>query len=126
VVYLGFSAYLAAISLQRPLVTDPLVGYSARKPRAEGIDATRKALTVAITAAAGWALLLVVVGRLVPGPDGPGLIAFAPWLIGASLQVGLVFADLAIVALLPRNVLGLVFGHAFEASDVTKLTVDLA
>jgi O-antigen/teichoic acid export membrane protein len=86
VVYLGFSAYLAAISLQRALVTDPLVVYSARKPRAEGIDATRKALTVAITAAAGWAVLLVVVGRLVPGPDGPGLIAFAPWLIGASLQ----------------------------------------
>jgi hypothetical protein len=36
VVYLGFTAYLAAISLQRALVTDPLVVYSARKPRAEG------------------------------------------------------------------------------------------
>ena len=86
VVYLGFTAYLAAIALQRALVTDPLVVYSARQPRAEGIDATRKALTVAITAAAGWTVLLVVVGRLVPGPDGTGLIAFAPWLIGASLQ----------------------------------------
>ncbi len=86
IVYLGFTAYLAAITLQRALVTDPLVISWAGKPPEGRDDATRKALTVAISAAVFWTTVLVVLGVLVPAPDGPGLVIFAPWLIGASLQ----------------------------------------
>lgn len=96
VVYLGFSAYLASVALQRALVTDPLVVSSTRLPRDERIDASRKALTVVIGLGAVSTALIALVGLLLPGPDGRGLLVFVPWIMGASLQDlwrGVLFRD---------------------------------
>lgn len=86
VVYLGFSVYLMILTMQRALVTDPLVVASARHSAEERARAARKALAIVISAAVVASVLLLVVGLLIPAPDGLGLIVFVPWLASALVQ----------------------------------------
>lgn len=86
VVYLGFSAYLVAITMQRALVTSPLILASAgRAPQERAADA-RAALTVVISAAAVATALLLLLGLVLPSSVGAGLLLFVPWLSGALVQ----------------------------------------
>jgi O-antigen/teichoic acid export membrane protein len=86
VVYLGFSAYLVALTMQRALVSDPLIVSSAPYTSEIRANAARKALTVVISAAALSTLLLLLLGLVLPASLGEGLLLFVPWLIGALVQ----------------------------------------
>jgi O-antigen/teichoic acid export membrane protein len=86
VVYLGFSAYLLILTLQRALVTDPMVVASARHSAEERAASARRALSIVITAAVFASALLLTIGLLIPAPNGVGLIVFVPWLGMALVQ----------------------------------------
>ncbi|HEY7926539.1 MAG TPA: hypothetical protein VIG86_03850 [Candidatus Dormibacteraeota bacterium] len=86
VVYLGFSAYLVALTMQRALVTDPLIVSSARHTPQERVADTRAALAMVLSGAAMWTALLLVLGLTLPASVGAGLLLFVPWLIGALVQ----------------------------------------
>jgi len=84
VVYLGFAAYLMILTMQRALITDPLVVVSGRHSAAE--LPTRRGLAIVIGAASVTSMLLLVVGLLLPAPYGLGLLVFVPWLGIALVQ----------------------------------------
>ncbi|MEO6858659.1 MAG: hypothetical protein ABI323_08745 [Solirubrobacteraceae bacterium] len=86
VVYLGFSAYLVVLTMQRALVTDPMIVVTAPHTTVNRAAAARRALSVVIFAAAATAALLLVLGLLLPASVGTGLLLFVPWLIGALVQ----------------------------------------
>jgi O-antigen/teichoic acid export membrane protein len=86
VVFVGFSAYLMILTMQRALVTDPLVVASASLSAEERASAARRALAIVISAAVVASALLLLVGLLVPAPAGRGLVVFVPWLGGALVQ----------------------------------------
>jgi O-antigen/teichoic acid export membrane protein len=86
VVYLGFSAYLVLLTMQRALVTDPLIVGSASRSVEERAVAGRRALAVIISAAAVATAVSLVLGLLLPTSIGTGLLLFVPWLIGALVQ----------------------------------------
>jgi O-antigen/teichoic acid export membrane protein len=79
VVYIGFAVYLLALSLQRALVTDPLVVATASLERAERDAVTRTAMTSVLVFAGLVSALLLVVGAVIGGDAGRGLVLFAPW-----------------------------------------------
>jgi O-antigen/teichoic acid export membrane protein len=85
-VFIGFSAYLVVLGLQRSLLTDPLVARSSTLAAAARTAATRAALTVALMLAAAAAAAIAVVGLLVPGSIGRGLLLVSPWLGPTLLQ----------------------------------------
>lgn len=86
IVYLGFSAYLVILTLQRALVTDPMVVASTRHSAEERATSARRALSIVITVAVFASALLLVIGLLIPAPNGVGLIVFVPWLGVALVQ----------------------------------------
>lgn len=86
VVFVGFSAYVAILTMQRALVTDPLIVVSAPKAPQERAAADRRALTVVISTATMSTAVLVLLGLLFRTSVGEGLLIFAPWLIGALVQ----------------------------------------
>lgn len=85
-VYLGFSAYLVFLTMQRALVTDPLIVASVADTPQERAAAARNALAVVMSAAVLSTVLLVLFGLLLPASIGDGLLLFVPWLIGALVQ----------------------------------------
>jgi O-antigen/teichoic acid export membrane protein len=86
VIYIGFAVYLLAISLQRALVTDPLVVATAGLERAERDAATRVAITLVLVSGGTVTALLLAVGVLAGGDAGRGLVLFAPWAGVALVQ----------------------------------------
>jgi O-antigen/teichoic acid export membrane protein len=86
VVFLGFAAYLMILTMQRALVTEPLVVASASHSAEERASAARNALAIVITGAVVASALLLLIGLLIPAPDGPGLVVFVPWLGSALVQ----------------------------------------
>lgn len=86
ILVVGFSLYLLMVSLQRSLVSTPLVSVSTTLSPDEKEHATRSALGVLV--ATGLVVTLVVgcVGVGVSGPIGRGLLVFAPWLVASILQ----------------------------------------
>src|SRR5438132_1640185 len=86
VVYLGFATYLMILTMQRAVITDPLVVASASLSADERAKAARKAFTIVMGAAATASALLLVTGLLIPGPVGRGLLVFVPWLGSALIQ----------------------------------------
>ena len=86
VVYVGFSAYLLVLIMQRALVTDPLIVASPPHTLQERAANSRYALAVVLSAGALSSVLLLLFGLLLPGSVGAGLLLFVPWLMGALLQ----------------------------------------
>ena len=86
VVYLGFATYLMILTMQRALITDPLVVASARHSAEERSTAARSGLTIVIGGASVTSMLLLAVGLLLPAPYGRGLLVFVPWLGIALVQ----------------------------------------
>jgi O-antigen/teichoic acid export membrane protein len=86
VVYVGFSAYLVILTMQRALVTDPLIVVSAPQSPSDRAAADRSALTVVISAATLSTAVLLLFGLLLPASVGQGLLFFVPWLVGALVQ----------------------------------------
>ncbi len=86
VVYLGFSAYLVALTMQRALITDPMIVVSAPHQPVDRAAAARRALTVVIAAGVVTTVLLVLLGLVLPASIGTGLLFFVPWLLGTLVQ----------------------------------------
>jgi O-antigen/teichoic acid export membrane protein len=86
VVFLGFAAYLMILTMQRALVTEPLIVASAGHSAEERASAARYALAIVISGAVVASGLLLLIGLLIPAPDGPGLVVFVPWLGSALVQ----------------------------------------
>jgi O-antigen/teichoic acid export membrane protein len=86
VVYLGFSIYLIIMTLQRSLITDPLVVVSSRARNRSDRSPSRNALTMALGWAGTLSALSLIGGLILPSPYGRALILFTPWLAGSLLQ----------------------------------------
>jgi len=86
VVAIGLGAYFILLSLQRALVTTPLISSSSNDADTERASATRAALTLTLTMGAIGAGLLAVVGLTIGGPIGDGMLVFAPWLAPTLTQ----------------------------------------
>jgi hypothetical protein len=85
-VYVGFSAYFITVTMQRALVTGPLVVLSARDAPEERAASAQRALALVMGGAAVSAAILLVLGLFLPSVFGNGLLLFVPWLMGALLQ----------------------------------------
>ena len=86
IVVVGLSAYLVALGLQRALLTTPLVSASAALPFDERSLAVRRGLTIVLTGASGAALVVVLLGLIVPGDVGLGFLVVGAWLLPALVQ----------------------------------------
>ena len=86
VIFLGFSAYLVALSFVRGLITDPFVVATAALDREERDSATRACMTLVLGAAIVITTLMVAIGLVVADPLGRSLIIFAPWVAGTLVQ----------------------------------------
>ena len=78
VVFIGFAMYTLVVSLQRSLISTPLVSDSSALPQAERAEAASSGLTVMLIWAAASALAAAAVGWAIGGPIGEGLLMFAP------------------------------------------------
>jgi O-antigen/teichoic acid export membrane protein len=85
-VFVGFTFYLLALSLQRALIADPLVVTSAALAPDERQRATRAATTVTVALASGLVVVTGAVGLFLPAGLGRGLGLFAPWIPAALLH----------------------------------------
>jgi O-antigen/teichoic acid export membrane protein len=85
-IFIGFTLYLAALGLQRALVTVPLVSSSAALPSQERERSIRSGLTTTTLWASCAALSFVLAGILIPGEVGRTLLVFGLWLPAALLQ----------------------------------------
>jgi O-antigen/teichoic acid export membrane protein len=86
ILVIGFSLYLLMVSVQRSLVSTPLVSGSTVLDADERRHATRSALAVLIASGVLVTAGVVVVGVAIGGAIGRGLLVFAPWLIASVLQ----------------------------------------
>jgi O-antigen/teichoic acid export membrane protein len=86
VVFLGFSAYLVALSFVRGLITDPFVVATAALDDAEREAATRACMTLVLGSGIVITALMVGIGLVVGDPLGRSLIIFAPWIAGTLVQ----------------------------------------
>jgi len=86
VVAIGLGAYFILLSLQRALVTTPLVSSSSNHVHTERAAATRAAFTLTLIIGAVGSGFLAIVGLMVGGPIGDGMLVFAPWLMPALTQ----------------------------------------
>lgn len=86
VTFLGFSACFLTLSIVRGFVTSPYVVITGTLEPAESEAATRSCITLVIAAAVGVAVLLAVLGLVVPDPLGQSLIVFAPWAMALIIQ----------------------------------------
>lgn len=85
-VFIGFSAYLILLGLQRRLLYEPLVSLTSAAPEEERAAVARSGLVVAIASAIAAAAAVAMAGAVVPGFAGDGLLLIAPWLAPALLQ----------------------------------------
>lgn len=85
-VFLGFSCYLAAVGLQRSVITQPLVATSSALDKEQADADTRAALTSVLIWSLAATLILAAVGLVLRTGVGHGLLLFVPWLIPALLQ----------------------------------------
>jgi O-antigen/teichoic acid export membrane protein len=85
-VFVGFTFFLFALSLQRALISDPLVVASARLSAQERREATRAATTATVSLATGMVLLTCAAGLVLPAGVGGGLVLYAPWIAPAMLH----------------------------------------
>jgi O-antigen/teichoic acid export membrane protein len=85
-VFLGFSVYLVVLSLQRRLLTEPLIAATSSADKEEARTAARLALTMSLMASTAAAIGTAMIGSVVPGFAGRGLVLIAPWLVPALLQ----------------------------------------
>src|SRR5262245_10437117 len=75
-VFVGFTAYLFALSLMRGLITAPFV-VGTTVGTAEERDATaRRCITLVLCAAAATTALMYALGSVLPDPLGRGLLLF--------------------------------------------------
>ncbi|MDQ1449248.1 MAG: hypothetical protein QOC79_2219 [Actinomycetota bacterium] len=86
VIFLGFSAYLVALSFVRGLITDPFVVATAALDEEERQSATRACMTLVLGAAIVITILMVAIGLVVADPLGRSLVIFAPWVAGTLVQ----------------------------------------
>ena len=86
IIFLGFSAYLLALSAVRGLITEPFVVATAELDAEERQAATRACMTLVICAGIGISALMVAIGLVVDDPLGRSLIIFAPWVAGTLVQ----------------------------------------
>ena len=82
--FVGFSTYLLLLSLERALVTDPLVATSSARDPTERQSSARFAITLVFIAAIPTSVSLTAIGIALPAKFGLGMLLFAPW-IGAAL-----------------------------------------
>ena len=85
-VFVGFTFFLFSLSLQRALVSDPLVVVSARLGVEERLKATRAATTATVSLAAVMVIVTCAAGLGLPARIGGGLALFAPWILPAMLN----------------------------------------
>ena len=85
-VFVGFTFFLFALSLQRALISDPLVVVSARLGGQERWQATRAATTATVSLAAVMVIVTCAAGLTLPASIGGGLVLFAPWMPPAMLN----------------------------------------
>ena len=79
-VAIGFASYLVILGLERALVTDPLVAFSAGAPSDVRRRSMDDALTVALVGTAASAGVMALVGVGVRGDIGRALFVLAPWI----------------------------------------------
>jgi O-antigen/teichoic acid export membrane protein len=84
-VFIGFSAYLIVLGLQRRLIIEPLITASP-----DAVDSTRLSgsfgLSMALLGGSFAMLGVVVAGLVLPGFAGDGLLLVSPWLITGMTQ----------------------------------------
>ncbi len=86
VIAVGFGGYVLAVTLQRSLVSEPLVVRSSRLAQEERIAGSRSALSVTLVVGAAAAAFIALLGLALPGDLGHGLVLFSPWILPALLQ----------------------------------------
>jgi O-antigen/teichoic acid export membrane protein len=86
IVAIGFAFYLVALSIQRTLISQPLIISSSTLARSERSRATASSVTATLALGLAVALVLVGVGSLLGGTIGHGLVAIAPWVLPALVQ----------------------------------------
>jgi O-antigen/teichoic acid export membrane protein len=86
VVVIGYAAYQLVASLQRAIVTQPLIADAASRPASERRHLARSGLTLVATTGLAAAAGLGLTGFLIGGNVGRGLLIFSPWLVGGLLQ----------------------------------------
>ena len=86
VAFLGFAACLLSLSVVRGFVTSPFVVATSVLEPAEREDATRHCITLVVSAAIGVAVLMALIGLVVPDPLGQSLVVFAPWAMALIVQ----------------------------------------
>jgi O-antigen/teichoic acid export membrane protein len=86
VAFLGFAACFFFLSVVRGFVTAPFVVVTAALDPAERDDATRHCITLVVSAGVGVAVLMAVIGLVVPDPLGESLVVFAPWAMALVIQ----------------------------------------
>src|SRR5471032_258882 len=70
-IFIGFTAYLLALSVVRGFITKPFVVATSALSRVEREAASRACMTLVMVAALIITALMVVVGLVVPDPIGP-------------------------------------------------------
>jgi O-antigen/teichoic acid export membrane protein len=84
--FLGFSAYLVIVGLQRGLLIEPFIAASSSAdPEARRRTASR-AITLSLIAGALGSCTLAFLGLAATGSFGRGLLIFSPWLVPALAQ----------------------------------------
>jgi len=86
VAFLGFAACLLSLSVVRGFVTSPFVVATSVLGPSEREDATRHCITLVVSAAIGVAVLMALIGLVVPDPLGQSLVVFAPWALALIVQ----------------------------------------
>jgi O-antigen/teichoic acid export membrane protein len=85
-VFIGFTLYSIALTLQRSLVTDPLAACSSTV----GAEARRFAGNAALSVGCLWAVsasfVILAAALLIGGSYGYGILVLVPWLPAALLQ----------------------------------------
>ena len=82
----GFSVYLAMVSLQRSLVTTPLVSTSSPLSVVERTEATRAALTSLVVLGLAATAAVATIALLLNGAIARGLLVVVPWLLPSMVQ----------------------------------------
>jgi O-antigen/teichoic acid export membrane protein len=85
-VAVAYTSYLVVLSLQRALVTDPLVTRSAAMSGPERARATRDGLTITLIGVVGLAAVIAATGEAIGGGVGRGMLLVAPWLLFLVVQ----------------------------------------
>ena len=85
-VFLGFSAYLIILGLQRRLLSEPLVSLTAAAPGSDQARVGALGISAIIGSSVIAALGVAIAGVVIPGFVGDGLLLMAPWLAPALVQ----------------------------------------